>query len=998
MREEGRWLFTKYDILTRPVLTGFYEPATTYTREQMQQNINDSVNNTDYYFYEYYISTDITNLHGYSNQAFPQAGQCDVLTVTYYDDYDFLPDITYEYINDQEYTKHTPYYHNTGRITGTKTRMLDYTECRFLMDVIYYDRYGRVIQQQQENHLEGKDVVHTEYTFIGDIVNQKHVHTTNIGGTQVTHTIKKKYEYDHARRFKILHYQLDDHPHVDMVSNKYNELGELIEKTLHIEEGTDTAWQSIDYQYNIRGWLTRINQSNLDNDNYFMRIDELPPDMRVTSLIIDTINFLLTERMYENEDRYFLKEITDAKTLLLEEIDNPSNTDEMDADEESIEEKPESVFEPEEFEALQGIDEDLLVFDFDGLEINQDKDVQFIKDTIFTLVSDQMYNMGITDELVIELVGDMVKSYIVQRVGIIYFNEDSEDLFGMDILYQEGFEELDADEQYNGNISGLRWQVKGSQSPQRGYGFVYDDLNRITKGNYGKLGSIWSDDDEKFSLYGISYDRNGNIMTLSRHGVTSFSGGTYDYGTMDSLTYLYEDAGNRLTAVNDVIAGFTFDNNDFSDGTANASHEYLYDKNGNMVKDANKGIDTILYNYMNLPKEITFIDDNAVLLGTISYLYDALGNKLSSTIEIAGQEYKTDYVGNYVYTDDALDFVMTEEGRIRMITGGKIQYEYFLKDHLGSVRAVITDTDDDNIAEVVQEDHYYPFGLTMGAISQVNGIPENKFKYNGKELYDDFGLEWYDYGARFYDAQLGRFHTLDPLAENYSFQSPFVYGANNPIRFTDFFGMNPDDKIKKTTSTITNKTTNDETGKTTVKETTINTGPTSTEVTKNEDGTTTTAKTTPYEVVKSTTEINSAGEIVSNSATSYTRESVQVTHQNKDGKFISGHGEDKVITKDKPVEGGFVGNKTEALALGIIFDSKINKRLKRDLINAIGSQKATDPAGPAHQPNQSGRSYPHRPNGIYSRGDSMLRTRKYYNGPKLDSASADFKKIYKLRK
>jgi len=72
---------------------------------------------------------------------------------------------------------------------------------------------------------------------------------------------------------------------------------------------------------------------------------------------------------------------------------------------------------------------------------------------------------------------------------------------------------------------------------------------------------------------------------------------------------------------------------------------------------------------------------------------------------------------------------------------------------------------------------------------------ENKYLYNGKELQDDdlggVNLDWYDYGARFYDPALGRFGTMDPLSESFSFQSPYAYAANNPIGNIDFLGMSP---------------------------------------------------------------------------------------------------------------------------------------------------------------------------------------------------------------
>jgi RHS repeat-associated protein len=117
--------------------------------------------------------------------------------------------------------------------------------------------------------------------------------------------------------------------------------------------------------------------------------------------------------------------------------------------------------------------------------------------------------------------------------------------------------------------------------------------------------------------------------------------------------------------------------------------------------------------------------------------------------------------------------------------GNTYEYQYFLKDHLGNTRVTFTEND-----EIIQEDSYYPFGMQMNGLCHETGTDyENKNLYNGKELQDDFGLDWYDYGARFYDAVLGRWHVPDMLADEAPSWSPFRYGFNNPINLTDPTGM-----------------------------------------------------------------------------------------------------------------------------------------------------------------------------------------------------------------
>jgi RHS repeat-associated protein len=254
------------------------------------------------------------------------------------------------------------------------------------------------------------------------------------------------------------------------------------------------------------------------------------------------------------------------------------------------------------------------------------------------------------------------------------------------------------------------------------------------------------------------------------------------FENIDRLSYLYN--GNQLMEVTDASqspAGYTDNNTN--------GHDFSYDANGNMYSDMDKSIH-IAYNPLNLPQEVKS-DRSAERL---TYVYTATGAKLASLQHVEGGELVrgSRYVGPLVCEYRAeterwdVEYASVPEGRLVPRSGGWVP-QFALKDHLGNVRALIEPSATTPPQMVWQQPGYYPFGMALG--STFSASEPNRTMYNGKEKQDytlnDLELGWYDYGARFYDPQVGRWHSVDPQAERYSSMSPYVYVANNPMLFID---------------------------------------------------------------------------------------------------------------------------------------------------------------------------------------------------------------------
>ena len=355
---------------------------------------------------------------------------------------------------------------------------------------------------------------------------------------------------------------------------------------------------------------------------------------------------------------------------------------------------------------------------------------------------------------------------------------------------------------YNGNISETIWRTANTVpngNGKRGYAYQYDALNRIKSGVFRRAtstGSSYSEETNSYDVSGLVYDLNGSIERLNRRG---FIESTSTIGDLDKLKYDYFPSTNRLRSLDEDTGGnITYG---FKDGSS-ATQEYYYDANGNMTRDLNKDITAssnqpgILYNHLNLPTEIKFSGNNNK---KINYFYTADGIKQKKVVNDNGSLKTTEYAGNYIYEAGALKFFNQPEGYVEK-PGTLYEYVYQYKDHLGNIRLSYKDINGDgdidvttniNTNEIVDEKNYYPFGLEHKGYNNVVNGTENPYKYNGKELNEELGLGWYDYGARFYDPALSRFMTIDPKTIEFDFQSPYAYAVNNPIFFVDKDGEGP---------------------------------------------------------------------------------------------------------------------------------------------------------------------------------------------------------------
>ncbi len=536
-----RWMFLKYDIYNRPVYSGIYTNTTQTTRATVQTLLD----NINYDTTPWYEVEQTGAVHGYSNNAFPSAGTIAnvVLTVNYYDHYNFDrvsgDDFAYDPVHyaGQESSRSMK---TRGLPTGSKQVVFDAAgnaTSTWLFNIVFYDKYDRPIQILNTNHLHTAWTVSTidKRTIIYDFVKPLKTKTSHFQSATTVIHLEDRSDYDLAGRLIKTYRKINNGPEQVLAAYEYNALGQLVDKKLH-NLGGESYLQSVDFRYNIRGWLKSINNAQLIADG------------------------------------------------------------------------------------------------------------------------------GAT-------------------------NDDTNDFFGMELIYNTAESGLGNTLYFNGNISAIKWKGIGSAATadQRSYKYIYDKSDRLKTATFQAHNGIGWTKEANTLNEAVTYDHNGNIKTLLRSRNLRGNEGinvTSQAQTIDNLTYTYASNLNRLTKVEDAVsvtAGFI--------NGVNATTEYQYALDGSLTKDDNKGISSITYNVLGKPLVINFSNGKKV-----EYVYDASGNKLTmKTFQGTTLLTCTNYSGSFVYEGNTpvLSFFGSPEGRI-VKNGSNFEHQYAIADHQGNTRVVFT--------------------------------------------------------------------------------------------------------------------------------------------------------------------------------------------------------------------------------------------------------------------------------------------------------------------
>ena len=861
LRAQTKWLFIKYDVFNRPIVTGFYQDGTHNSQALMQTYLNGQ-NMTLHENYQ----TATFPLYSL-NQSFPVVTFADVQTITYYDNYSWggwygnygAKDNSYDgYFatpSNTVYPYPQPLTQSTA-VTGLVTGVWDVNG---LLRGMYYDDHGRVIQTKSYNQSTKVDITTTQYDFAGKVLQTYLRHEKGEASPQV-HTVKTVYKYDSAGQLKSTWQNIDSLGDQLIDSIQYNELRQL--QTKYLGSGLD----NIVYDYNIRGWLTGINKQYVGggNNHYFGQelsydnlVSVVPGSNYTAAQYNDNIAGLTwktkgdsTKRKYDftydNINRLtganFQQSIssggwsTSLVNYTVGNLNYDANGNILSMQQQGFKWNGSSLIDSLTYRYSNSSNKLYRVTDggYDSLSHLGDFNYKTRQDTI-DYQYDASGNLSVDNNKGLEisynhlnlptwihvrgkgniqyiydgfgnkqwkLVIDSLSKHTIKTLYINGFVYELRDTLINPTLSQATLQYLSHDE------GRWRWAQHFYQNGTTGYRWENDFFERDYLGNTRMVLTTQKDTGFYAATMDSAYRTKENTLfynipqTAYSRTLAGYPVETSMTNPNDSVIMVNGTVGRtqgpaiilKVMAGDSIALGVrSFYTSQSPTGTRSSIDDVLFSLAGGIVgmTGGTKGGMGDLNNH------------NSPLYGVL----DRFITGKDTTIPNKPRAYL-----NWMLLDDQFKYDSAKSGAVPVsnfaagtlgalakpdLVAGKNGFLYVWVSNETQGWPVFFDnlTITTYAGRIVEETHYYPFGLTMAGISDKalkGGYAENKYRYNkgselqNKEFSNGSGLEMYETHFREFDPQLARWWQLDPKPSNE--ESLYSAMANNPILRNDPLG------------------------------------------------------------------------------------------------------------------------------------------------------------------------------------------------------------------
>lgn len=845
-RNANEWLFTKYDGLNRPVMTGVYTHGSAIDSKTMAGLLSTTT------LSEVYNGS--TSNYGYSNVVFP-IENCQVLSVTYYDNYDFKslmsdPGGNFNYTSSEiaaipasqgqdELPGQDEFAFDKvrGQVTGSQIRILN--SGTFLSTANYYDDHYRLIQTTASNHKGGFDRLTNVYDFVGKVLRTK---TRFVIPQSPDREIYQRFSYDHAGRLTNSWHRIEGAPEVLISSNEYNEIGQLMTKKLHYNNSAAEYRQMIDYRYNIRGWLENINNPTdaTAEDLFNMELKyNLPTSKGGAAQFNGNISEAIWKSAGLDKQSYGyeydpMNRITKA---LYYNIANPADDGFYN---ERIGERNESH--PEQ---------SLPAYDLNGNILN-----------LLRNGKRAVGDYGLMDKLHYDYSGSGGNQ--------LMFVSDNQPTSPLEGGFKEIVEEtIDYAYDDNGNLTkdenkgildieynhlNLPWKVSksateylvytydatGKKLAQQVFGVVPKTTDYVgelvLEGNTLQFilhaeGRIVEDTQpgapDPWEYQYFLKDHLGNTRVVFSEKTTSeeYTATMEDAEVIDEMADFshYPTARSGLNEFDHTDEGSVYTRSMVLHGGENSQIGLAksFEVNPGDVFDLEvyakyqaptenpsdlDGLFSQVVSAFSLGSNTTPLD-GAAAYSAFEDLFQGGAPWINSSMwDPAPPKAYLNYLlfdENFILVDFGFDQVSADceqEGLDPIVPHDhlslhvKVEQKGFLYVYLSNEQPeVVTDVyfDDMKIvyySAVEQVDDYYPFGLTFNSYSRQNTTP-NRIKFQGQEHIDDLSLGWDSFKWRNHQPDIGRFFNVDPLAEDYLYNSPYAFSENKVTSHVEIEGL-----------------------------------------------------------------------------------------------------------------------------------------------------------------------------------------------------------------